>query len=123
MSHDTAPAAAGTDSCRTTDSFDDHAIPDGSVLLTRTHYRLVDAGVGSFEPTERFYESLETAFIWAYLGATDGADVPAHVRAALDDALAATRDDFADRSAADLRTDVLPHFYRTIAAYHCAYRD
>lgn len=110
------------ENCRTTNSFADHDIHDGSVLVQRTYYRLVDAGSGTFEPTADYFQRLETAFLWAYLDSTTGTDVPPHVQAALDDALALTRREFADSPDSDLRTEVLPTFYRHLAGFHCSYR-
>ena len=107
--------------CTTTTSFSDHAIDDGSVLIQRTYYRLAAAET-TFEATDEFFEALESAFVWAYLGSNDERGVPDHVAAALDDALAMTREQFAERPDADLRTAVLPAFYRELAGFHCAYR-
>lgn len=112
-----------TGECTTTGSFDDHGIADGSDLVRRTYYRLAGDGPPSFAPTEAFFDRLETAFLWAYLGSADRADVPDHVRAAIDDARVLTRQEFDDRPDADLRTAVLPAFYRRVAGFHCAYRD
>jgi hypothetical protein len=112
-----------TDDCTTTGSFGDHDIEDGSSLVQRTYYRLAEADGLEYEPTEAFFEELETAFIWAYLGSVDGAGIPDHVQTAIDDARVFTAEDFADRPDADLRTEVVPTFYRYAAGFHCAYRD
>jgi hypothetical protein len=109
------------DDCTTTGSFDDHGIADGADLIARTHYRLAAAD-GGFEPTPAFFDRLESAFLWAYLGSVDEPGVPDHVAAAVDDAKAATAAAFADRPDADLRTEVIPGFYRRVAGYHCRYR-
>jgi hypothetical protein len=109
------------DSCTTSESFADHGIDDGSVLIQRAYYRLSEAD-REFAPTEPFFESVESAFIWAYLGTTDDRGVPSHVEAALDDARILTRESFTDRPDADVRTEVLPAFYRQFAGFHCAYR-
>jgi hypothetical protein len=109
--------------CTTTASFDDHGIEDGLVLVTETHRRLREASVGGFEPTDAFFDRLESAFTWAYLGAVDEAGVPAGVSLAVADARRAIEDEFGDREDADVRTDVVPAFYRAVAGYHCAYRD
>lgn len=108
--------------CTTTRSFADHEIVDGTRLIQRSYYRLVEGGVGEFEPTDAFFDALESAFIWAYLGTVDEPGVPDHVAAAIDDARAATAEEFADRPDADLRTAVLPTFYSHAAGFHCAYR-
>lgn len=47
------------DDCSTTTSFRDHSIDDGSVLIRRTYYRLADAGVATFDPTEEFADRPE----------------------------------------------------------------
>jgi hypothetical protein len=111
-----------TEECTTTGSFADHDIEDGSALIQRTYYRLAGADRTGFEPTESFFDALESAFIWAYLGTTRESDIPEHVEAAIDDARAHTVAEFTDRPDADLRTDVIPAFYRHLAAFHCAYR-
>jgi hypothetical protein len=109
--------------CTTTGSFADHDIEDGSALIQRTYYRLAGADRTEFEPTESCFDARESAFIWAYLGTTRESDIPEHVEAAIDDARAHTAAEFADRPDADLRTDVIPAFYRHLADFHCAYRE
>jgi hypothetical protein len=104
-------------------SFDDHDIEDGSALIQQTYYRLASADRTEFEPTASFFDALESAFIWAYLGSVDGNGVPDHVEAAIDDARAHTAKEFADRPDADLRTAVIPTFYRYAAGFHCAYHE
>lgn len=110
------------DDCSTTDSFSDHGIGDGVNLITRTYFRLQRGENRGFEPTDRFFDQLESAFIWAYLGSVDEPGVPAHVERAIEDARARTETEFADRPDADLRTDVIPWFYRHVASLHCLYR-
>lgn len=112
----------GSEECTTTESFADHDIEDGSTLIQRSYYRLSDANRGEFEPTASFFDALESAFIWAYLGTVRENSVPEHVEAAIDDARALTAEEFTDREA-DLRTEVLPAFYRHLAEFHCAYRE
>jgi len=111
------------DDCGTTDSFSDHGIGDGTDLVTRTYNRLPEDDRRQFDPTDAFFARLESAFIWAYLGSTTDRGVPSHVEAALDDARMLTQEEFADHPDADLRTEVLPAFYRRFAAFHCAYRN
>ncbi|WP_018256113.1 hypothetical protein [Halomicrobium katesii] len=108
--------------CTTTGSFGNHGIDDGAALIHSTYYRLISGGRETFEPTAAFYDSLESAFLWAYLGSVDEAGVPDHVEAAIDDARAVTADEFADRPDADLRTEVVPTFYQQVAGFHCEYR-
>lgn len=114
------PTPAEAD-CTTTYSFDDHGIDDGAALLQDTYYRLAGEGV-AFEPTDRFFEQLADAFRWAYLSEAAKTDVPEHVTLAIDDAREQTGETFAGRPDADLRTDVVPAFYRAVAGFHCAYR-
>lgn len=110
------------DDCTTTGSFSDHGIEDAVDLVTRTYYRLRAGERQTFSPNEAFFDQLESAFIWAYLGSVDERGVPPHVELAIEDARALTEAEFADRPDSDLRTDVVPAFYRRIAAFHCIYR-
>ncbi|MFT4884075.1 MAG: hypothetical protein ACI8U4_001588 [Natronomonas sp.] len=107
--------------CTTTTSFEDHGLADGSTLIRETHYRLVESGT-TYEPTEAFFDRLESAFIWAYLGTTDEAGVPPHVGAAIADARSRTHEAFRETDDANLRTDVIPAFYQRVAGFHCIYR-
>lgn len=109
--------------CTTTDSFSDHGIGDGVDLIRETHHRLRDADTPEFSPSVRFFDRLESAFIWAYLGSVDEPSVPTHVEMAIDDARALTSEEFEDRSDADVRTEVIPAFYRRVAGFHCVYRQ
>ena len=109
--------------CTTTRSFDDHGIVDGVDLVTRTYYRLADGSRPAFEPTASFFDRLESAFLWAYLGSVDEPGVPEHVELAVEDARSLTEAEFRDHPDADVRTEVIPAFYRRVAGFHCAYRD
>ena len=129
--HDTRHGPDDTTDCSTTTSFEDHGLDDGGELVRETYLRLAAAsgtdatgtdGGGRFTPTERFFERLESAFLWSYLHQADVAEVPAHVQTAVDDALAVTAEEFSDAPGADLRTEVLPTFYQEVAGFHCAYR-
>ncbi|MHC3438709.1 hypothetical protein ACYJ1Y_11580 [Natrialbaceae archaeon A-gly3] len=108
--------------CASTNSFDDHGIDDGSELIRRAYYRIKGEEDVTFEPTERFFDRLEVAFIWAYLSSVEGNTVPEDVAVALADAKVITREEFRDRPDANLRTEVIPEFYRQTAGFHCAYR-
>lgn len=123
MTEDAERTDAADDECTTTRSFDDHGIDDGSDLIRRTYYRLVADGDGTFEPTDRYVDRLADAFRRAYLTETGTYAVPPHVAAAIDDARARVGAEFADESDADLRTRVIPAFYRHAAGLHCAYRS
>jgi predicted TPR repeat methyltransferase len=122
MASETTRPSASED-CSTTTSFADHSIEDGDRLIRGTYDRLAEADEASFEPTESFIETLESAFVWAYLGAVDEPGVPARVEAAIDDAKVFTLEEFRDDPDADLRSEVLPKFYQHAAGFHCAYRD
>lgn len=113
------------DECTTTKSFGDPAIPDGTTLITRTYYRITESDQETFSQTDAFYDALESAFTWAYLGSIDERGVQEHVGAAIDDARAVTAADFADAdpTTVDVRTDVIPTFYRYVADFHCSYRE
>lgn len=120
---DWKPDDGHADDCTTTNSFSDHSIVDGADLVTETYYRLQEPDRREFTPSDAFFDRLESAFIWAYLGSVDEPGVPSHVELAIDDARALTREEFDDQPAADLRTDVVPAFYRRVAGFHCRYRD
>jgi len=117
------PTDPRAEECTTTTSFDDHGVGDATDLVTRTYYRLQGEDRTDFEPSDDFFDALESAFLWAYLGSVDERGVPEHVQLAVDDALALTREEFADHPEADLRTTVLPAFYERVAGFHCRYRD
>lgn len=116
-------ALASDDECTTTESFADHDITDGSLLVQRTYYRLATAGMTEYEPTGSFFDALEAAFIWAYLGTAEDNGMPDHVEAAVDDARALTAEEFGDQPRADLRTEVVQTFYTHVSSFHCAYRE
>jgi len=97
------------------------ALAGDADLETRTYYRLLAAERRQFEPTDRFFEALESAFLWAYLGSVDEPGVPPAVELAVEDALALTRAEFEDGDA-DLRTAVIPAFYERVVGFYCAYR-
>lgn len=111
-----------TEECTTTGSFDDHGIDDGSDLVTRTYYRMTEADREAFPLDEAAFDRLESTFLWAYLGSVAENGVPRHVELAVEDARARTEEAFDDdRDMADLRTEVLPAFYRRVAGFHCTY--
>jgi len=122
MATENNEAIDGDGDCTTTRSFADHDIEDGSALTERTYYRLSDADASAFEASERLFDALESAFLWAYLDSVDGNGVPAHVDAAIDDARALTREEFTGATDPDIGTEVVPTFYRYAADFHCASR-
>lgn len=111
------------DDCTTTGSFSDHGIGDAVDLVTGTYYRLQAAERQQFSPSEAFFDNLESAFIWAYLGSVDEPGVPVHVEMAIEDARALTLEAFDDRPDAAVRTEVIPAFYRRVAGFHCIYHE
>jgi hypothetical protein len=119
------PSRSGSNAedCSTTNSFSDHGIADGVDLVTRTHQRLATAEPVSYSATEEFFDRLEEAFYWAYLGSVEERTVPGHVEAAVDDAIAMTAEEFEGESEADLRTEVVPTFFQYVAGFHCSYRE
>jgi len=123
MSSDDTRDYNADEECTTTESFADHGLDDGSVLISRTYNRIAADGQPTFELTPEFFDTLEAAFIWAYIGTIDEPGVPPHVEAAIGDAREFTRQEFADDPDADLRTAVIPTFYQQVAGFHCAYRD
>lgn len=110
------------DECTTTLSFSDHGIEDGHELLTETYYRYRDQTDEPFTAAEDDLRRLEVAFIRTYLDELGAGTVDDHVQAALADALTDLRETFADVDEPNLRTDVIPTFYRRLASYHCEYR-
>lgn len=123
MNDESTPSDHPAEECTTTASFDDHGIVDGSDLVTSTYYRLGEADRVAFPLTEEAFDRLESAFLWAYLGSVEESGVPRHVELAIEDARARTREKFEDSEEADLRTEVLPAFYRRVAGFHCIYRE
>jgi len=121
--HDNRTTGPDGDDCTTTGSFADHGIDDGSALVRETYYRLAATDDGEFRPTDRYLVRTADAFTRAYLVAADEYAPPDHVAAAIDDARVWTREEFGDDPDADLRTEVLPAFYRHAAGFHCAYRE
>jgi hypothetical protein len=76
MSSDAPETGHDEGECTTTESFADHDIDDGSALIERTYHRLTDGDRTAFEPTVSFYDALESAFMWAYLGTVEEAGIP-----------------------------------------------
>lgn len=102
-------------------AFVDYGIPDGTDLIHRTYYALRD-GDGEFEPSPASFDRLTATFEVAFVRAADLPLVPEPVEAAIADAGATTADAFLDRSAADLRYDLLPAFYGAVAEAYCQRR-
>lgn len=92
---------------------------DGTDLVHRTRYRLVEQGHETYRGTATL-DALERAFRDAFVHATDSPVVPPAVDAAVDDARHALDGGF--DGDADLRHAVLPRFYRAVASFYCSYR-
>jgi hypothetical protein len=106
-----------TDACTTTRTFSAYGIADGSSLVRRTYYRLGD-DPGTIDAAA--VQRIGAAFGDAFVELADVDAVPDAVSMAVEDAAYFTGESF-DGADADLRTDVLPSFYRSVAAFHCAY--
>ena len=107
-------------SCSTTDTaFLDYGLPNGEILVPATYYVLVDRGRGTFEPTPEYAHAIADAFRTAFVRRAPLPIVPEPVDAAVEDAVTATLHEFVH--GADLRTRVLPTFYRRVATYTCTY--
>jgi hypothetical protein len=92
----------GAEEWTTTGSSSDHGGGNGVDLPTRAYYRLRSADRREFEPNERFFDQLESAFIWAYLGSADEPGIPSYVYIAIEEARSHTVSRFTDRPDADL---------------------
>jgi hypothetical protein len=108
------------DACSTTDSFANYGITDGSDLISRAA-RALGSTRQDVTVTPELTSGVESAFRTAFLAESDDGTLPSTVTAALDDAAVLVVDRFGGETR-DLRTDVLPAFYREFAGYHCAYR-
>lgn len=93
---------------------------DGRQLRRRTHDDLVEDGFGTYEPTAAYADRLAQTFRAVLAEQADLLTVPEDVDAAIDDAVHATLSEHEED--ADLRTDVVGTFYRSFAAFYCAYR-
>jgi hypothetical protein len=111
------PIDTDTDTCTTTRTFSAYGIPDGSALIRRTHRRLGD-GPGTVDAAA--VQRVGAAFRDAFLELAAVETVPEAVSAAVDDAAYFTTEAF-DGDDADVRTDLVPSFYRSVAGFHCAY--
>ena len=108
-----------TDACTTTRTFAVYGVDDGSVLVRTTHRLVHDEDDGTV--TDATLDLVAAAFRAAFLEHADVGSLPADVAAAVEDARYFTRERYAGAEA-DLRTELLPAFYREVAGFHCAYR-
>lgn len=101
-------------------AFAAYGVADGSAIVHRTYYRLRSPDDDAVHPSSEFMASLAQAFRRAFLVETELHTVPEAVDAAVDQAVTVTLHDLLDRGSADLRTQVLPTFYRTVSRTYCA---
>ncbi|MFB6242966.1 MAG: hypothetical protein ABEH80_02605 [Halobaculum sp.] len=123
MSHENtnhgSSRAASDEQCATTDSFAEYGVTDGADLIRDAAREL---GASETVTVDRaLIDSVEHAFRTAFLRESGSQTLPDDVDAALDDAAARTHERLGDETH-DLRTDVVPAFYRAFAGFHCAYR-
>jgi len=120
----TGPPGGGPrdDGCSTTTSFDTYGIEDGSDLIRGTYYRLVAEGIETVDPSGPFFDRLANSFTHTFVRLAGTDDLPPALAAAIEDATARTAEEVGDDATVDLRTGVLPAFYRRVAGFHCAYR-
>lgn len=109
-----------TDTPTATRTFARYGIPDGSVLVQRTERLLTGNGGGTV--TDSTLSLLEAAFRTSFLELAAVESVPPDVAAAVEDAAYFTREEYAGTHA-DLRTEVVASFYRSVAEFHHAYRE
>ncbi|WP_137285646.1 hypothetical protein [Halorussus salinisoli] len=112
-----------TRTCTTrNNAFAGYDIPSGTDLVHKTWYLLIDRGYDTFEPTEVFANQLGEAFRTAFVRTAPVPIVPEPVDEAIIDAASITVYEHGDQPDADLRTVVLPSFYRAVADLYCDYR-
>jgi len=106
-----------------TAAFIHHGIDDGVDLVARTYYELADDGHRNPEPTTEFAERVASAFRGAFVRNAPVPLVPDPVDAAIDEATDTLVHRVLDDPDADLRTEILPAFYRDVASAYCAHLD
>ena len=104
-------------------AFAAHGIEDGSDLISRTARALAAMGHREPEPSDEFTESVARAFRQAYARTATVPIVPDPVDAAIDEATDTLAHRVLDDPDADLRTEVLPSFYRSVTNTYCAHLD
>ncbi|MFB6299014.1 MAG: hypothetical protein ABEH65_02000 [Halobacteriales archaeon] len=104
-------------------AFVDHDIEDGADLIARTYYDLAATGDRTVKPTPVYADRIGNAFRKAFIQSTDVPLVPDPVDAAVDEASDLLVHRILDDPDADLRTEILPSFYRLVARTYCAYLD
>lgn len=111
-------------SCSThTAAFDHLGIEDGTKLISRTYYTLAEIEDLSPEPTSEFVERVAMALREAYIKEAAVPLVPDPVNQAIDYATDRLVHKLLNDPDADLRTELLPGFYQSIASAYCAHLD
>ncbi|MFT4933069.1 MAG: hypothetical protein ACI91T_002974 [Natronomonas sp.] len=106
-------------------AFVEYGVPTGGDLVGAMHYRLRNRGTTEAASTPDFLDALAKSFEDAYIDEASIPIVPEPVAAAIDDARTTYAHRLLDEPDADrdLRTDVLPAFYRLVARYYCENRE
>ncbi|MDY6818113.1 MAG: hypothetical protein SVG88_05565 [Halobacteriales archaeon] len=104
-------------------AFVDHSIDDGTDLIARTYYALAATGDRTPEPSPVYADRIANAFRKAFIQSADVPLVPEPVDAAIEEASDLLVHRILDNPDADLRTELLPAFYRTVARTYCAYLE
>ena len=102
-------------------AFAGHGIDDGTDLIVRTYYALAADGYRTPAPDVAFADRVATAFRRAYIRTATVPLVPEPVDAAVDGATDVVVHRVLDDPDADLRTEILPAFYRAVAGAYCAH--
>lgn len=95
-------------------------VTDGTSIVHRTYYRLRSPDDNAVHASPEFMASLAQAFRRAFLVEMGRHTDPTPVGAAVERAVTVTTHDLLDRESADLRTSVLPTFYRAVSRNYCA---
>lgn len=104
-----------------TAAFTDHGIRDGTDLVSRTYYALVISGHATPEVTSEFAEHVAAGFRRAFIRKAAMPLVPETVEAAIEASTDVVVHRLLDEPDVDLRTDLLPAYYRAVANAYCAH--
>lgn len=102
-------------------AFVEYGIHDGADIVHRTYYRLVRNGDRRPAASSEFVDRLASAFRTAFVRGADTPLVPESIEAAIEEASGTIAHRLLDDPDADLRTDVVPAFYRAVARAYCAH--
>lgn len=106
-----------------TAAFTDHGITDGTDLVSRTYYTLSTNGHRTPEATSEFADQVAMAFRQAFIRSAAVPLVPEPIDVAIDEATNVIIHHVLDDSDADLRTEILPAFYQTVASTYCSHLE